>query len=209
MLLLLSHTHLIFQDGIKLPIIKDEKASIDEDKLPSLKDEKTSTDKDKAPTEDESDDDALCPSCRMHPGTNGLYEYCQKGEFKLCDDCYVMMPTEVKFETWCRNCRTCCWGNIQVGLGGDSEENKKAICSGRPCDAGMDIRGRCLPVEDVEDSKYKFVRCPARVDTMAWWIGNESDLYNSAMKGDYTFLDEFDFTDNDKMNIIAVFNVDR
>jgi hypothetical protein len=146
----------------------------------------------------------------MHPGTNEVFQYCQKGEIKLCDDCYDMMPDEKKSDSWCGNCRTCSFGNIKVGLGGNWEK-KKAICirPGSRCHAGMDIRGRCLPVEDKEDSKYKFVRCPARVDTMAWWIGNEIDLYNSAMKGDYTFLDEFDFTDDDKMNIIKAFNDDR
>ena len=190
------HTHLYFQgeDGIKLPTIKDDAPATD-DKKPPADDISV-----------KSDDDAPCPSCRMHPGTNKVFPRCQKGEIKLCDDCYSMMPTEVKFNPWCGSCRTCFWGKIQVTLGGDSEENKKAICTERPCSGNDDIRVRCLPVED---SKYKFVRCPARVTTMAWWIGNEIDLYKSAEQGDYTFLDEFDLTDDDKMDIIAEYNSDR
>jgi hypothetical protein len=124
-----------------------------------------------------------------------------------------MMPDEKKFESWCGNCRICFFGNIKVGLGGNWEK-KKAICIrlNSRCVGRVsmdDISGRCLPVEDKEDSKYKFVRCPARVETMAWWIGNEIDLYKSAEQGDYTFLDEFDLTDDDKMNIIKAFNEDR
>ena len=44
---------------------------------------------------------------------------------------------------------------------------------------------------------------------MAFWISNQYNLYVLAMKGDFTYLDQFDFTDEDKIGIIAAFQEDR
>ena len=46
------------------------------------------------------------------------------------------------------------------------------------------------------------LRCPMRIGTMAWLIGNEKDWYDAAEEGDFGFLDEFNFPKEEKDEII-------
>ena len=195
----------------------DDKPTSDKDDEPAtIKDDKP-TDDDKPPADDDisvkSDDDPECLSCHMRPGTEQVWPYCQKGKALFCSDCYYAMPDEVEDRKWCGFCKTCAFGNVKVKLGKKQRKGKgkkvKLTTCGRDCKPSEDIRSRCEINCKAKNSNDQFLACPARVDTTAWTIANEYGLYKLAEKGDFTYLDQFDFTDEDKMAIIASYHEDR
>lgn len=179
-----------------------------DDTSPTIKDDKAATEDDDTSVKS---DGAPCVSCRRQEGTNQFFPNCQKGEFLICDDCEDKMPDEVKMRRWCGLCRTCHFGKVKVKLGKKPRKGKKAKLTtcGRNCKSSEDIRGRCEINCKAKNSLDQFLACPARVDTTAWTIANEYGLYKLAEQGDYTYLDQFDFTDEDKIAIIVSYNVDR
>jgi len=40
---------------------------------------------------------------------------------------------------------------------------------------------------------------------MAWHMANDPDAYNQAESGDFTYLDQFGFSEEDKKEMIALF----
>jgi hypothetical protein len=122
------------------------------------------------------------------------------------------MPVDVEERKWCGACKTCAFGKVKVKLGkkarkGKGKKAKLSTC-GRDCKPSEDIRARCY-VRGNGNTLAQFLACPARVDTMAWHIANEYGLYKLAEQGDFTYLDQFDLTDEDKMAIISSFYQDR
>jgi len=148
----------------------------------------------------------------MHPGIYQVWPYCQKGLALYCGDCYSAMPVDVEERKWCGACKTCAFGKVKVKLGkkarkGKGKKAKLSTC-GRDCKPSQDIRARCY-VRGNGNTLAQFLACPSRVDTMAWHIANEYGLYKLAEQGDFTYLDQFDLTDEDKMAIISSFYQDR
>lgn len=85
----------------------------------------------------------------------------------------------------------------------EEEEDDFTPCH---CLPDWDIRCRCLP----EENKKKFERCPERVPTCAWLIGNMYEVYKEFLAGDYSYLDQFEFRkDTDRQAIIDMFFEDN
>jgi hypothetical protein len=124
------------------------------------------------------------------------------------------MPEDVKSRRWCGNCRSCYFGKIKVKLGkkgrkGKKEKKGKLLTCGRGCKGNWDVRCRCEINCPEKNSVAQFLACSQRISSMAFWIANEYELYKKAIEGDFTYLDQFDFSDEDKIGIITAFQEDR
>ena len=73
------------------------------------------------------------------------------------------------------------------------------------CKAGMDVRVMCEPECKTKNSLRQFQKCPMRLSTMDFWICNQQDLYEKAMKYDFTFLRKYGLSNEDDSKIIKEF----
>ncbi len=73
---------------------------------------------------------------------------------------------------------------------------------GRGCSNGWDVRCCCEPDCHRKNTVEMLRACPMRVSTMVFHMGNNQDWYNAATANDFSWLDEFGFTDADKREMI-------
>ena len=73
---------------------------------------------------------------------------------------------------------------------------------GRGCRNGFDVRCCCEPNCHRKNTVEMLRACPMRVSTMVFHMGNDQELYNAAMADDFSWLDQFGFTDDDKQEMI-------
>jgi hypothetical protein len=201
----------------KLTSDKDEKGSTDEDKASTDKDEKAPTEEDGGKltiiteeVDDKIDPEFLCASCFQVEGEYRMFQtFNCRGTYGLvfCDECVDKMPSGFGKRLFCGNCRYCYFGKIKVKLGKKVRKDKKdkLLTCGRGCQGNWDVRCCCEINCPSKNSLAQLLACPQRVSTMAFWISNERDLQEHAVKGDFTCLDQFQFTDKDKIGIIATF----
>ena len=55
----------------------------------------------------------------------------------------------------------------------------------------------------------QLLRCPMRIENMAWHMANDYDANKLAEKGDFSYLDQFGFSEKDKEEMIALYMEDR
>lgn len=67
------------------------------------------------------------------------------------------------------------------------------------CTEDFDVRCVCLP-----QNLYDFQKCPIRIQTMVWLIGNDYDNYHKAINNNFSFLNKF-LPENEHQAVIDSF----
>jgi len=156
---------------------------------------------------DETDDKDKCFACGEEEGDTRAFRWCLNKGPPFCSGCADKLGAE---RIWCGLCTWCHHGKIKVKLvmqGHKPRKNKSKLTTcGRGCQGDWDVRVRCEINCPAKNSVDQFLACPSRVSSMAFWIANEYELYKLAEEGDFTYLDQFAFTDEDKLEIIAKYH---
>lgn len=76
------------------------------------------------------------------------------------------------------------------------------------CKPNWDVRSKCEP-ECVANTLEEFNKCPERISTMLFWIGNQYNLYQMALRNDFSFLDKYKMSKTDVAKVIKLFMEDQ
>ena len=82
------------------------------------------------------------------------------------------------------------------------DEYMKHKCN---CKSGMDVKDLCEPECLTKNSLKQFQKCPMRLSTMNFWICNQTNLYERAVRYDFSFLERYGLPKEENRVIMKTF----
>ena len=77
----------------------------------------------------------------------------------------------------------------------------------RGCSGNWDVRCCCEINCPAKNSNLQFKRCPMKINTILFHIGNDEDLYLCATNDEFEYIQEyFDITDEELDTVMELWN---